>query len=832
MGKTIQYAGADLYPKQRAAIYDPARISIIAAGTKAGKAQPLDAVIYTPTGPRRMGEIEIGDDVLDVDGGAVTVMGVYPQGVKDIYRVTFSDGSSTECTSEHLWETNNARQGKRVVPLAELQAKTPGVLRRTWIPTANTVSFAEQTVSFDPYLLGLLIGDGTLGGESIYLSTEDNEILASTGAALDDRYYEVRHNDRCTYVLGIKVPYQHIPNHERLSTQLAGLGLLGKGSHEKHVPAEYRYNTSEVRWAILQGIFDTDGSVDRCGQPVLEQTSERLAHDVAEIIQSLGGFVRISTKRGSYRNDQGEVVSCRLVYRMRVTHPDAKNFFRLSRKRDKASAKKKQTARRFRRIEYVGRREAQCIEVNSARGLYLTDHFIATHNTIGCLAWFAEKALVEGRAERNYWWCAPVFGQSEIAYRRMKARLPKAYYKANQSKLTITLANGATMWFKSAERPDDLYGEDVYAVVMDEASRMREESWHAIRSTLTFTKGPVRMIGNVKGRKNWFYKLGKLAEEGADGMAFHKITCWDAVEAGVLDREEIEAAQRDFHRLGKDGAFAQLYLAEAADDGDNPFGLDAIEMCVLDGLETTREMGDSTWTHPDGGYPKAAGVDLAGRGAVNATEGGPDEARDRDYTSVVLLDREGQTVHISRFRKPHTETATEVHRIVGNTMALVDSTGAGDQQVEGFQRRGDMRVEGYTFTDRSRQDLLEGLAIKIGDQSVRFPNGWLRDELDSFEYRYERRGIRYAVPDGGHDDGVMALALASKKLPWRRRSSQAPVGVEKPGGSAWLGDGQGETGRELLGGQENAGDPTTVPAGVEVPILVVGSGLSRWGGAG
>lgn len=436
--------------------------------------------------------------------------------------------------------------------------------------------------------------------------------------------------------------------------------------------------------------------------------------------------------------------------------------------------------------------------------------------TVGCLAWLAEQALRWGGPERSYWWTAPVFGQADIAFRRMKAKLPRAYYKANQSKMTLTLVNGATIWFKSAERPDDLYGEDVYAVVMDEASRMREAAWHAIRSTLTFTRGPVRMIGNVKGRKNFFYTLCRAAEAGAEGMAYHRLTAWDAVEAGVLDRAEIEDAYRDFKRLGREGAFNQLYLAQPADDGDNPFGLTAIEACVVEGLSTE--------------YPKAAGVDLAGRGAQNLNTLGEDEVADRDYTAIVLLDRDGYATHISRFRKAHTETATEVHRVVRNTMALVDSTGTGDAVVEALQRRGDMRVEGYTFTERSRQDLLEGLALRIGEEGVSFPDGWLREELDSFEYRYTARGIKWMVPDGAHDDGAFAMALAVRKLPWKRRSSHVPIGVEKPGGSAWTGDGRQPDRDPLLGTvQETAPTAPSVP----VPLMVGSSGGgSKWSGAG
>src|SRR5207302_1736063 len=128
--------------------------------------------------------------------------------------------------------------------------------------------------------------------------------------------------------------------------------------------------------------------------------------------------------------------------------------------------------------------------------------------------------------------------------------------------LRITLANGAVLWFKSAEKPDNLYGEDVYAAVVDEASRVREEAWHAVRSTLTATRGPIRIIGNVKGRKNWAYRMARRAESGEPGMHYARITAADAVQAGVLDAAEIEDARATL----PESVFRELYEAEPSDD--------------------------------------------------------------------------------------------------------------------------------------------------------------------------------------------------------------------------------------------------------------------------
>lgn len=445
--------------------------------------------------------------------------------------------------------------------------------------------------------------------------------------------------------------------------------------------------------------------------------------------------------------------------------------------------------------------------------------------TVSALEWLLGRGF-EGEEGQNFWWIAPVFGQAEIGYRRMVKQLApiKKLCRTNQSTMTITLPNLARLVFKSGERPDDLYGEDVYGAVVDEASRVREEAWHALRSTLTATRGPVRLIGNVKGKKNWFYQLARLAEKGSPDMGYHRMTVWDAVEAGVLSRDEIESSMRDFERLGRLGAWKQLYLAEIAGDGDNPFGMEAIQDCIVEGLSENR--------------PIVAGVDLAGRGALNINPAA--ETVDRDYTAVVLLDKQGHMTLLRQFRKDQISTQEELGRIVKKVPALIDSTGAGDETVLRLQRRGDMRVEGFRYTENSRQDLLEGLAAAIGAGAVKFPDEpgeegapSLVEQLESFEYDYSASGVlRFRAPKGFHDDAVMALALAVKKLPWKR-TDKGPMGTEKE--SQWLDDNGQNAAWNAYARTKAPLKPTQSPEPVRekppMPIFV-SSGSSRWSGAG
>ncbi len=452
--------------------------------------------------------------------------------------------------------------------------------------------------------------------------------------------------------------------------------------------------------------------------------------------------------------------------------------------------------------------------------------------TSGCLAWIFELAFKEGNPGRNYWWCAPVYHQANIGFRRSRRNLHEIrnLCKFNQSALTITVPNGATIWFKSAERAQDLFGEDVYAAVLDEAAWMREDAYEAIKTTMTYTRGPLRIIGNVIGRKTWFYQLAREAEAGAPGMGYHKLTCYDAIEAGVLDAEEIDSIREEFTRRGREGAWKQLYLAEASEDGENPFGLEAIRACL----------------QPLSTKPAAvAGVDLAGRGAVNVREVRARDVTERDYTAIVMLDREGVATHVERFRASHTETEARIVQAIGRVPALIDSTGAGDALVERLQRRGDMRVEGYTFSARSRQDLLEHLALMIGEQAVGFPDGQLRNELESFELSYGSQGARWTTPgshgsDRSKDDLAFALALAAKKLPWRRRSTPVPTALPSPQGSRWLGTATGEGGdawrryeESLQPGTHGMADEGREPPapGEGGPLIIMPSRGSIWEGA-
>jgi len=355
----------------------------------------------------------------------------------------------------------------------------------------------------------------------------------------------------------------------------------------------------------------------------------------------------------------------------------------------------------------------------------ITEASTKSGKTIGGIVWLTEQAM-QGQKGRNYWWVAPIYPQAKIAFRRLKQALPLEVYNSNESENTITLANGAVIWFKSAENPDSLYGEDVWACVIDEASRVKEDSWYAVRSTLTATQGLLRIIGNVKGRKNWAYMMARRAESGEPNMTYHKITAYNAIQAKVLKDEEVADAKKQL----PEAVFKELYLAEPSDDEGNPFGVKAIQECVK-----------PLSTLPAQVY----GIDLA---------------KSVDYTVIIGLDNNRQVCRFERFQFPWQETMTRIRNVIGTQRAIVDSTGVGDPIVEQLKRSG-LKVEGYKFTAISKQQLMEGLAYAIQQHLMGYPQGLITQELDCFEYEYTRTGVRYSAPEGLHDDCVCALALAN-----------------------------------------------------------------------
>ncbi|MGA7731383.1 MAG: SNF2-related protein [Chloroflexia bacterium] len=349
-----------------------------------GKAQPLDAKILTPHGWMTMKDIRVGDVVVNSQGGASQVIGIYPQGQKDVFRVEFTDGSATECCDDHLWLVNSASRrwrgyAPRVMALRDIRRdlREPSGNSRYFIPMVKPVQFTEVSLPLDPYLFGVLLGDGGLAQHSIILSSADVEILDLVRQRLPQGVVLAKATG-----YDWRISQGSTSKANPVMMALRSLDVAGKRAESKFIPAIYKFAGLNDRIALLQGLLDTDGCVRKADNNIeFGSSSIRLAEDMIELVQSLGGRATLRQKAPTYTY-KGERRLGQTCYRMSIALPPEIQPFRLTRKANLYHPRSKYPpVRAIRSVSYVGRKETQCIAVNSNDHLYVTDDYILTHNT-------------------------------------------------------------------------------------------------------------------------------------------------------------------------------------------------------------------------------------------------------------------------------------------------------------------------------------------------------------------------------------------------------------------------------------------------------------------
>jgi hypothetical protein len=356
-----------------------------------GAPQPLDARVLTPSGWSTMGKITVGSQVVGSDGKAHDVVAVYPQGERDIYRVTFSSGAQVECTDDHLWSVANAYDRRfgvtRQMTLAQIAAAGvtyPSGPAKWSVPLVSPVEFEPGgDLPIHPYLLGSLLGDGCLRGNA---KGDGSATLACHKSDVDEQLdllqpllpngskTSVRRRDGNWAEIYFAGPGAPQPNPMRAA--LVTLGLWGKAGYEKSIPAPYLRAAVNDRIALLQGLIDTDGSIDS-RQPNtvrFDNTSETLCRQLADLAGGLGAIATVRRQSRGKARAQWRVTISRL--------PEWIVPARLARKAAAYQSTLRGGAYRYiHRVESVGRKAAQCIGVDSDDHLYVTDGYVLTHNT-------------------------------------------------------------------------------------------------------------------------------------------------------------------------------------------------------------------------------------------------------------------------------------------------------------------------------------------------------------------------------------------------------------------------------------------------------------------
>jgi phosphate starvation-inducible PhoH-like protein len=373
-------------------------IEVAPLGYMRGRAQPLFTKVLTPNGFRPIGELRVGDFVIDSGGRPTEVQGVYQQGFKEIYRVYTQDGSSTLASGDHLWSVHTRDDRRRGKPARVLETKEMiGSLRaahyhRYELPLLSApVNFEPRPVPLDSYALGLLLGDGCFSCRATpSFTTTDPELAEALGQLIPG--IKIRRKSEIEYVLGRNTGRGgDVTVANPVMSAMRQLGLAGTKSNTKFVPEDYRLNSPEVRLAVLQGLLDSDGGpVTQQGRTCRIQfttVSVRLRDDVVFLVQSLGGVVTQRTRQALGRKPglaRGRDVHHRSdAHILDIRLPEGVVPFRLARKAAKYDVTGGGRPMRFiERIEPAGTEEAVCIQVAAADSLYITEDFLLTHNTL------------------------------------------------------------------------------------------------------------------------------------------------------------------------------------------------------------------------------------------------------------------------------------------------------------------------------------------------------------------------------------------------------------------------------------------------------------------
>lgn len=367
------------------------RFGLVHGPSHHGKAQPVDEPVLTPDGWRPIGSLRVGDCVIAADGTPTEVTGVYPQGAKDVYRVEMSDGASTRCCAEHLWQTATARElqrGRYVRGPRPERARIPtgqegaGSVKSTadiagtlddvhYLPLVKPVQFERRDLPMDPYVLGLLLGDGGMSCRTVYFTSDDDELMkrvSDWALSVGDTANDATHGERCPAVR-IVSPGRALSN---TASMLDEMDLLGSRSESKRVPDEYLFSSIEQRIELLRGLLDTDGWVEPAnGCAGFCSTSTALRDAVLFLVRSLGGRAR------SYLKETDHLDAWTVLIAFDNFCP-----FKLKRKAEQWPTRAKKVRRRIVKVERVGCAECVCISVASPERLYVTRDFIVTHNTI------------------------------------------------------------------------------------------------------------------------------------------------------------------------------------------------------------------------------------------------------------------------------------------------------------------------------------------------------------------------------------------------------------------------------------------------------------------
>ena len=332
-------------------------------------------------------------------------------------------------------------------------------------------------------------------------------------------------------------------------------------------------------------------------------------------------------------------------------------------------------------------------------------------------------------------WVSPVYSQTNKVHEELYNAIAHSglVESNNFSSNKLTLKNGSTIIFRSAERYDNIRGETCHYGILDEAAFMKDDAWaEAIRPVFAVKGRKVLFISTPKS-KNWFYNIFQLGKS-SDHPNYEAYT-GSSYDTPFISPDELEEAKKTL----PGNIFRQEYMAEFLDAGGEVFqDLDRIV--------------SPTWPSPQGKI--YCGIDVA---------------RADDYSVATFMDREGRVVDI--YRENQKDWSTIVKEITSrirkwNATAMVEVNGVGDPIFEQIKREW-QDTHPFVTSSKSKNEIIEGLILDVNEAAIRIPSKELfpplihEMEIFTYDYSPKTRSVRYSHPPGQHDDTVLSLAITN-----------------------------------------------------------------------
>jgi PBSX family phage terminase large subunit len=477
---------------------DDKRFIVMQGGAGSGKAVTKDTKVVTPYGYKTIKELQVGDVVCTIDGSVTKVIQKWHPETHKVYKITFADGRTCCAGEEHLWkyciDNKVYKSGKKwkigtTEAIKQMMGDKKSNVRRKnfYIPIPDPVYFLPKgKLKINPYLLGLLLGDGCFTQKSsqsfITVDEEIRDYLSNLGL-----HYTIDSKSRNTPA--------YVFNTQKFKKDIISLGLDGKLSDTKFIPEQYKYASIEDRWELLRGLMDTDGTCGTDGTASFCTISKQLADDACWVVRSLGGYCSVTPKKGKYYKN-GEVKECHTAYVLYIRMKTETPLFHLKRKQDRVkpyNGGKCELKLKIDSIEEIPYTDnIYCIAVEDASSLFMIEDFIVTHNSkslcqriVYMLLTYADLNIYIVRASMPILKRSVYIGPDPSIYKELSIWGVPATEWLNKSENTIKNPyNGSVITFIGLDNPEKIKSINANYIWIEEATELNTDKFNQLNLRL------------------------------------------------------------------------------------------------------------------------------------------------------------------------------------------------------------------------------------------------------------------------------------------------------------------------------------------------------------